>query len=254
MRRALRRPASAAPRRTTTRKGATPTAAAGGRSLSALGASLALLLGTVSIALWAMFASPLLEVRTVEVRGAGGVPEDVVRQAAGVRVGTPLARIDTSAVAAEVAGLPRVASARVSRQWPHTLEVSVQERSAVARADAAGKTLVDRSGTLFPAAGEDVARLPELRAARGTDRVARAEAVRVLTALAEEQRRAVRLATVRPDRRVELELSDGRTVEWGTVADSARKAAVLDSLVTGPAGRGMRRFDVSAPEAPSVAP
>lgn len=237
--------------------GAATSATTGGRAraLSAPAATLALLFGLFSVALWAAFASPLLEVRSVEVEGAAGIHEDEVRRAAAVRMGTPLARINTSDVAADVASLPRVQTARVSRQWPHTLRVSLQERSALARV-AGSSSLVDRSGSVFPPAGEDIERLPELRVPAGPPPAAasaRTSGVAVLTALPARERNVVRVVTVRPDGRVVLGLDGGRTVLWGTPDDGARKAAVLGTLLSGEAGRGMRRFDVSAPLAPSVA-
>lgn len=207
-------------------------------------------MGVVSVALWAAFASPLLDLREVEVQGVTGMTSEQVREAARVPAGVPLARIDTSDVAARVGRLPRVASAHVARAWPHTLRITVTERAPVARQD--DSTVVDAGGATFGTAPTDkLAALPELRTAADSAE-ARASGVAVLTALPDEQRSAVRTVFVQPDMRVVLRLHDGRTVVWGAAERASRKAQVLEALLEGPAGKGMRRFDVSSPEAPSV--
>ena len=65
--------------------------------------------------------------------------------------GTPLARVDTDAVAARVGALPPVASVEVSRSWPGTLVIDVTERSPVAAvATPTGFVLLDAAGVVVP--------------------------------------------------------------------------------------------------------
>ena len=69
-------------------------------------------------AVWALLGSSLFVVRSVTVTGAGAVPRAEVLRAAGIKPGTPLARVDTAAAARRVEQLTQVQSAQVSRNWP----------------------------------------------------------------------------------------------------------------------------------------
>src|SRR5690606_33397279 len=106
-----------------------------------------LLVGLAGAVLWVLFGSRLLAVRQIEVTGLDRLAEAEVLAAADVAVGTPLARVDTDAVAARVAELRLVESVEVRRGWPSTLHLEVAERVPVlALAEEGGYLLVDREG------------------------------------------------------------------------------------------------------------
>jgi cell division protein FtsQ len=203
-----------------------------------------------------VLASPLLEVREIAVSGTSTIPASAVQQAAAVRTGVPLARIDADSVRRQVASLPQVAAVDVDRSWPHTLRLTVRERSPVAVLHARGSTrLVDASGMAYAAASPEAARagrtLPEMRAdpgGGGTARARRAGGAAVLAALPEQVRSRVDTVEVADNGRVSLLLEGRRTVSWGDPADSARKSEVLLALLP----RAARFFDVSSPDAPAT--
>ena len=66
------------------------------------------------------------------VRVVGASDPDFVRLVAAVRPGTPLARVDTSAVARRIESAGPFRTATVRRSWPTTLVVHVWPRIAVA--------------------------------------------------------------------------------------------------------------------------
>ena len=104
--------------------------------------------GLVGAVLWVLFGSRLLAVRQIEVTGLDRLAETEVLAAVDVTPGTPLARVDTDAVAARVSELRLVDSVDVQRGWPATLRVAVTERVpvfALAAADG-GYLLVDWEG------------------------------------------------------------------------------------------------------------
>ena len=69
----------------------------------------------------------------VSVTGTGAVPRAEVLRAAGIKPGTPLARVDTAAVARRVERITQVLSAQVSRSWPDTVVITVRERTPGSR-------------------------------------------------------------------------------------------------------------------------
>jgi POTRA domain, FtsQ-type len=97
---------------------------------------------------WALLGSRFLIVRSVQVTGTGPtVSRAQVLAAARIPSGLPLIRVNTSAVAHRVGAIRQVQSARVSRDWPHTIVISVTLRTPVfAVAGPGGYALVDAFG------------------------------------------------------------------------------------------------------------
>src|SRR4051812_10280252 len=122
------------------------------------------LLAALGVGSWLLLTrSGLAEVETVELTGTLTVSREEVLGAAAVETGVPLADVDTKAVARRVAQLPGVSSVQVSRGWPHTVEIAVVERTAVALARTPqGVTLVDATGVAYQQAPEVPPALPML--------------------------------------------------------------------------------------------
>jgi hypothetical protein len=97
---------------------------------------------------WALLGSRFLIVRSVQVTGTGPtVSRAQVLAAAQIQPGLPLIRVNTSAVAHRVGAIRQVQSAEVSRDWPHTIVISVKLRTPVfAVARPGGYALVDAFG------------------------------------------------------------------------------------------------------------
>lgn len=197
-----------------------------------------------------LWFTAVLGVRTVAVTGLRGLTEDEVRTAAAIDDGTPMVRLDTDEVAGRVAALRRVAAVDVSRSWPNTVEVAVTERVPVAVVAAAdGAHLVDSTGLDFAVESTPPTGLPELRVHRVDPTDAETgSAMAVLAVLPEPVRTQLTVLRANSPSDVELTLADGRTVEWGGAADSARKAAVITALLTRPG----TTYDVSTPDFPTV--
>src|SRR6185369_5715647 len=82
-------------------------------------------------AVWVLFASPLLVVRSVTVSGTRLVPRSKVLAVSGVVPGTPLIRVNTARAAARIEQITQVRSVQVTRSWPNRLVIVVQERTPV---------------------------------------------------------------------------------------------------------------------------
>jgi cell division protein FtsQ len=199
---------------------------------------------------WVVFATPLLGVRTVEVNGSTIVDAEEVRDVAAVRRGTPLARVDTGAVAERVRGLPSVAQVVVRRWWPDTLVITVQERAPVAVvADGPDFLVVDAAGVVFDRRPRRPDGLVLLRVDRpGPADPATRAALTVVAALTPRLLERVRAVEAESATAITVRLDGGRAVVWGDAERSDVKAQVATVLVDRPG----RVIDVSAPDVATV--
>ena len=79
---------------------------------------------------WALLGSSFLVVRTVRTTGSA-LPSATVLRAAGIKLGTPLIRVDTGAAARRVERIRQVQSARVTLSWPDAVVIWTKSRTAV---------------------------------------------------------------------------------------------------------------------------
>lgn len=196
---------------------------------------------TVVIALlatWLVAFSSVFGVRNVEVRGVHVLTADRVRAAADISDGTPLVRLDTSAITARVEKLPEVASAQVSTSFPSTVVVMVEERIAVGytlRNDHA--VLVDNTGAAYRTVTQPPAGLPHFVLPTGDQQQPTAAAVAaVATTLPRAVTRQVRSIDALNPTRITLVLSSNRLVQWGSADQTALKARLLPALLRRPVG------------------
>jgi cell division protein FtsQ len=214
-----------------------------------VGLAVLALAGLAGGAAWALLGSRLLAVRSVIVTGTHLVTKAEVLQAAGVRLGTPLIRVNTGQIAARVMTIAQVQSAQVTRSWPDRVLIAVRERTPAlaVTAPGGGFDLVDPDGVTVLWAARRPARLPlyltttAVASLRGDPGVAAAAAV--LGELPAGLRRSVASITAPSPDQVTLELSNGVTILWGGADHAGVKAKELALLMRTHA----RYYDVSAP-------
>jgi len=212
--------------------------------LVALGA--AVVLGLVA---WLLFVSSLFGVANVQVQGVSRVAETDVVDAANIAAGTPLARLDTAAVAARVARIPAVGSVDVVRDWPRGVTIVIHERvPAAVRERGSGFVLVDRTGVVFDQVATRPKRLPLVSAPVSAGAPALRAALDVLDAVPSSIRGEVRSVRAASPDEVTVQLTHHRTVVWGDTGLASRKGAVLAVLLK----RKAAVYDVSVPDAPTT--
>lgn len=196
-----------------------------------------------------LYFTPVMSSRGIVITGTGAVTREQVLDAAKVRPGTPLLQINTDRVADRVAGIRRVASARVQRQYPSVLRITIAERIPVVVKDFPdGPHLYDRDGVDFATAPPPPS-LPYIDVANpGPADPATKAALEVLTALRPEVAGQVGRIAAPSVASITLTLSDGRVVIWGTTDRTQEKADKLAALLTQPG----HTYDVSGPDLPTV--
>jgi cell division protein FtsQ len=218
------------------------------RGLKLFLVAMLLIVATTGVGL-ILYFTPVMSARAIIVTGIGAVTRDEVLDAAQVRLKTPLLQINTDRIADRVAAIRRVASARVQRQYPSALRITVVERVAVVVKDFPdGPHLFDRDGVDFATAPPPPA-LPYLDVDNPgpTDPVTKA-ALAVLTALRPEIAAQVGRIAAPSVASITLTLADGRRVIWGTNERTEEKAEKLAALLTQPG----RTYDVSSPDLPTL--
>jgi cell division protein FtsQ len=206
---------------------------------------------------WVAVASPVLDVDRIEVTGTTRLTSDEVRTASGISIGDPMVWLDGGAAERRLAALPWVASARVEREWPATVTITLTEREPVAWVDGgAGPALVDGTGRVlstvaappegFPQVLEP-ARVPPVGGTISPDNGARV--ARALVGYARPATKTIALT----DRGVVLVLQSGAEVRIGSPTQVMTKVvaarAVLDAV-----GVPVAYVDVSVPSNPVAGP
>ncbi len=200
---------------------------------------------------WALLESRFFVVRGVQVTGTHLVTPAQVRSAAAVPAGVPLIRVNDAAVAHRVERLRQVQSARVTRDWPDKVLISVTERMpALAVPASQGYDLIDKYGVVVESVSEQPLDTPILDLPAGSAQPAALRgnpAVYAAAVVVRELPRylARKLVSVQAPSSTEvtLRLSGGVSIVWGGTDRAAEKAKELAVLMRTHA----RSYDVSAP-------
>jgi cell division protein FtsQ len=182
---------------------------------------------------WIVAFSSVFGVRSVQVRGNHVLSAAQIRQAAAIKGGTPLVRLDTGAVTRRLEQLPDVASAQVSTSFPSTVVITIEERLPVGYVRRDGHAvLVDRTGDQYRAVAAAPAGLPRFVIGSGAQvRATGAAVAAVAAALPRSIARQVRSIDALNPSSITLVLSRGRVVQWGSADRTADKARLLPVLL-----------------------
>lgn len=196
---------------------------------------------------WTTKHSKALAAHGVEVSGTSLLTAAEVSTAAQVPLGVPLIDVDLAAVGGRVARLTPVAEVRVARSWPSTVTVEVSERTPVfAMAQAGGYVLVDGAGIMFARQPEP----PELVIAKSSSKDAGQlrDLATVVRALSPQLKKRTQTISARSVDDIELNLTKGDTLVWGSAAQSETKARVALALLK----QKGTVFNVSVPSHPTI--
>jgi cell division protein FtsQ len=208
----------------------------------------------------------LFSAKKVEVTGSHPhIPTATILAAAGLAGHPPLISVNTGVVAAKVEKLPRIATARVSRNWPDHITIAVTERVSVASMAGPGTSWseVDRTGRTVQV---DAARVPALvdvavRDAKGgvppaplgfITNAADIPALQVARTLPAAFSGQVTQVIGNADGTVNLVLNSGLTVLLGTDKALHAKYEAVAAIIAGAPLHGAKTIDVTVPQSPTV--
>lgn len=225
---------------------------------------------TVFLALLALTGYSILwhtkvfDVRTTTVAGTRVLSRQQVLAAAAIAPHTPVAGVDTAAAKARLMAIPRVKDAWVERSLPHTIAISIVERTpaaALPQPDGSYQ-IVDSDGVAFDTAATASAipaHVPVIHLEQFADRAAADRAATVAGALAAlgalpapVHSRVLTVSATGPFA-ITLTLTASTkkqhsvTVLWGGPDQPDLKARILAALI----GNDAAHYDLSAPAAPA---
>ncbi|WP_395726468.1 cell division protein FtsQ/DivIB [Nakamurella sp.] len=203
-------------------------------------------LALVAAAVYAVFFSPLLAVKSVTITGSDEALNAQVRSVVPDSVGIPLARVNLDAVAASAQTVPEVADVVVAREWPDTLRITVTPRVPTAVTSANGQLwLLDADGDPYLTVASVPAGLVTVQlAAPGRTDPATKAALAVVESLTPDFKPQVAVLSARTEFDIELTLIDRKKVIWGEPTQSAQKMQMLPALL---AARDGTEYDISDP-------
>ena len=198
----------------------------------------------------------VFDVTGVRATGVDRPTQELLIAAASIAEGTPLARVNTGQVAQAVQReVPAVGSVSVQRRWPHSIVIKATPRTVAANVTVDGTVRwADQTGFVFGAVNQPRKAVPSIimRPRFGTDTSARqaaiADALTVARALPAPVKAKLARIEYRSQDNIVITTTSGRTIRWGSAADSDRKAVVLTALL----GRKAKVYDVRTPDLPTT--
>lgn len=216
---------------------------------------------------WFLLHGSLFSARVLRVVGSVHTPAASILAAAGLSTHPPLVDVDPGAAAARVERLPWVATARVQRQWPDGVVVTVDERTPVAvvaagPAPGGGWAEVDRTGRVLADVPVPPPHLVRLTSTAGTVPAPPAPggdlgpsergALKVAATLPPAFASQVTAVVAEQGGTVGLQLTTPVTVELGSTSQLHAKYEDVAAFLAGASLVAGDRIDVSVPESPWV--
>lgn len=209
-----------------------------------------LVLALVGGGVYAVWFSQWLAVEDIEVSGAQTVSAKEIRARSGIEEGEPLVSVDLSKAERQISALAVIRSVNVTRQWPHGVLISLEERTAIAVVEIGDRLRgMDADGVVFRDYKKAPSDLPRVQTSIGTTAEALREAARVISALPDDLTLRVDHVQVETVDQISLVLKDGRTVVWGSADESDTKAEVLATMLE---TIDAQVYDVSVPSKPTT--
>jgi cell division protein FtsQ len=207
----------------------------------------------------AVTGSHWFHVHSIDVTGAGHLSRGEIVRLSGITKHDNAVWLDESTAEARLTESPWVASADVRVDLPWTVTITVTERSPIAILErGTTEVLVAGDGTLLgSASGADLPLIEAAPAWLGSvPSPPVAGIARALAALEPDVRGMVRRIDTGSPSGLELFLSDGLHISYGSARAFGDKAsAIVDVLAWAETtGEKIRLLDVSAPSAPAVVP
>ena len=215
-------------------------------------------LAAIASAAWGAVNTSIFHAHDVRVEGNHELTRDDVLALAGIGATTNVVRMSPADLERRLESSPWVAGARVGRELPDSVWISIDERSPVATVRVARRWVTLAGDATVLATGATKPSLPVIgMRIRGPvpapgDRM---PAVRTVVSVIDGLPQRVAVRTAREERDVvELGLASGARILYGSAEDRSRKNASILALLAWARGEEseVRLIDVRVPLAPAL--
>lgn len=223
-------------------------------------AALLIVGGGIASVVW-LYRSDVFEIRNVEVSGARRLSAQQVISLAAVPADATLLRVPTEAIEKRVQSSPWVAGVQVSRDFPHTLKIEVQERRPFAAVEVGRVAYIfDEQGMVLAAQPTTATMLPLMKevplATRPlpSQRLAAREvqnALGVLAALPQSLRAQIDIGYAASVDDFRLVTKGGLEIVFGRAEQLDKKVFVVEKLIRDNPKK-IIYMDVRAPDTPTA--
>ncbi|KXA21108.1 POTRA domain protein, FtsQ-type [Gardnerella vaginalis] len=221
-----------------------------------------LVIVTISIMVWLLFFSPLFRLTADDISVAGSnewVSEEKIASIASTQVNKSLFLVSSQEVINQLNDIPGVTEAKVVKDFPHSLYVTVHAQRPAAMLKTSDNTMltaVDAKGRVLNsvahASTQGIPVIEVVDVQRSLNNCAVLEAVKIVSSLPESLRSRITKVSAKTQDSVETELGDvKRTIVWGNASQLELKKAIVTKIIDDSSKIGNKqRLDVSAPVRP----
>ena len=197
------------------------------------------------VAWWSLYQSKWFIAQEVTITGNSRLSVEQISATAAVPIGNSLMSINPGVISQQLQTLPEIKVATVERGWPHSILITVTERTPIAvAATATGFNLIDADGLNAGTVAAPPAGLLIISAQ--PDSPAMTNAIQALAAIPAEW--AITGLSAPTQDSVVVTLGSGVVVTMGSGERAADKVEVAQALIE----KGYTIINVSAPDAPTV--
>lgn len=170
----------------------------------------------------------------------------------GIKMGQPIARVNSSAVKRKLLTLPQILDVKVNRQLPSTVVIDLTMRNIeiAVTAPGGGYLVGDSSGVTFAKVSRVPRGIPIIKTS--TSKALLSQTLLVFHSLPTKiQNRVISIEANTRDS-ITFNLTQGIRIIWGGSQEQELKMEVLSALLADPKNKRVKNFDISSPLAPTV--
>lgn len=217
--------------------------------------------GTVTlVSLLAYFLgwSGLMTIDQIKVTGlsktqkVSSLTSKEVIKLSGIKIGQPIARVNSSSVKRKLLALPQVLDVKVNRKLPNSvlIELKMRKVEIAVTASGGGFLVGDASGVTFAKVNKVPRGVPIIKTS--TSKLLLSQTLRVFHGLPSKIQNRVISIDAKTRDSITFNLTQGVQIIWGGSQEQDLKIKVLNALLADENNKNVKNFDISSPLAPTV--
>jgi cell division protein FtsQ len=170
----------------------------------------------------------------------------------GIKIGQPIARVNSSSVKRKLLTLSQVLDVKVNRQLPSSvlIELKMRKIEIAVTASGGGYLVGDASGVTFAKVNKVPRGVPIIKTS--TSKVLLSQTLLVFQGLPTKIQNRVISIDAKTRDSITFNLTRGVRIIWGGSQEQDLKIKVLNALLTDENNKNVKNFDISSPLAPTV--